>query len=328
MFNEGLARQAARLTERFPTGVQQDIFLEFELGQQAAPAGFGLGLTAGELDHYRVVRHPFLRTSTGRAIESAFAQDPFAADHVLHLNLFGDADPDWIEYDIAFGKLDTAPFVFFRMPSRFARITNAEEVEGLCALLPGPATGSGFEQLLLHIAGAGAFCPYRIGLSARRGPDWWRAIISDLTADQVAIAAEYLNCSPPCELLRAACGLYDRAMDCPGARFSLSVDVTGGQIMALDVETPFLFRIEDPAARAAPFAEYVGRLTEMDLASSWTADWLNDNLFRVLRSPDGRAGLRILLHHLKFRLFGAPYLRTKAYVLASLDQSASSLADG
>ena len=314
LVDPALAQQAGVLARRFPAPVQHDLFLEFEFGDEAVPAGFGLGFPAGALDRFRALQHPFLTTALGQSLEAAFADDPFAADHREHLNLFGDPDPDWVEYDVSDGRIDTTPFVFFRLPSRLRRLANAEAVHALCALLPGAAGNSDFERLLNRVVTLGAASPYRIGVARSRGAGWWRAIVTDLDHEQVVVALNGLGGADPEGPLGPASRLYEQGMDRSGARFALSIDVLDDRITAVDVECPFLFRIGDPEARAGPLSHYVREIADLGIVSGATAAWIRDNVVRDVTLPQGGASLKIMLHHLKFRLLGQPHLRTKAYL--------------
>lgn len=314
LVEQALAQQVGLLAGRFPALVQRDLFLEFEFEEEAVPAGFGLGFSAGTLDHFRVVRHPFLTTALGRSLEAAFADDPFAADHREHLNLFGDSDPDWVEYDVCEGRVAATPFVFFRLPSRLRCLAGPEDVRELCAILPGRATNGDFERLLDRIVAGGSACPYRIGVAKSRGAGWWRAIITDIDCEQVVAALEGLGADNYRGPLELASRLYQRGMDRPGACFALSIDVHDDRITAVDVECPFLFRIADPNARAGPLSHYAREITAIGILSAATAAWIEENVVRDVTMPHGGPSLRIMLHHLKFRLFGEPHLRTKAYL--------------
>ena len=325
LVDQTLAQQAGVLTGRFPALVQRDLFLEFEFGEEAVPAGFGLGFSAGALDHFRVIRHPFLTTTLGRSLEVAFTDDPFANDHREHLNLFGDPDPDWVEYDISEGRIDATPFVFFRLPSRFRHLAGPEDVRELCTILPGRATNGDFERLLNRIVAGGSACPYRIGVARSRGAGWWRAIITDIDCEQVVVALESLGAANYEGPLGPASRLYEQAMDRPGARFALSIDVQDDRITAVDVECPFLFRIADPRARAGPLSDYAREIAAIGIVSAATAAWIEVNVVREVAMPDGGPSLRIMLHHLKFRLFGEPHLRTKAYLHLGLTSGSAAI---
>jgi len=314
LVDPALAQQAGVLAGRFPTPVQHDLFLEFEFGDEAVPAGFGLGFPAGALDRFRALQHPFLATALGQSLEAAFADDPFADDHREHLNLFGDPDPDWVEYDVSEGRMDTTPFVFFRLPSRLRRLASADNVRELCAILPGRAATGDFANLLNRIVTHGPASPYRIGVARSRGAGWWRAIVTDLDLEQVVLALEGLGAAHYEGPLGPASRLYEQGMDRPGARFALSIDVLDDRITAVDVECPFLFRIADPQGRAGPLRDYVREIADLGIVSGATAAWIQDNVVRDVTLPQGGASLKVMLHHLKFRLFGQPHLRTKAYL--------------
>ena len=328
LVTQPLAQQAGQLAGRFPSVVQGDLFLEFEFGEEAVAAGFGIGFSAGTLDHFRVVQHAFLATTEGRSLEAAFADDPFEADHREHLNLFGDADPDWVEYDVSDGLIDPTPFVFFRVPSRLRRIASSDDVHDLCATLPGRGANADFESLLNRILTSGPAFPYRVGVARSRGPRWWRAIISGIDRDQVVAAIEVFETEGAEGLLEPAARLYEHGMDQPGACFALSIDAEGDRITAVDVECPYLFRISDPDARRVPFFDYSTEIVASGIVSAANAAWMNDQVFRDVALPKGDASLRILLHHLKFRLIGEPYLRTKAYLHLGLTAGSEPAARG
>lgn len=317
LVDPALAAQVGRLAGEFPATVQRNLFLEFEFADRAVPAGFGLGFSAGALDRLRAVDHAFLSSPRGQLLRAALADDPFAADHREHLNLFGDADPDWVEYDITDNRLAEVPFVFFRLPSRFCRVSQPAEAPGLCAALPKGAVGD-FEALLQRILLQGPAAPYRIGVARGRGLGWWRAIITELGVEQVQAALEGLTTLIDAAPLQAAARFYARAMDQSGARFALSVDIQDGRVTAVDVECPYLFRVGDPSARAAPLAAYLHEIVASGLVSPSVAGWIADQAVRELAPPCGGPGLRTQLHHLKFRLVGEPRLRTKAYLLLEL----------
>ena len=117
-------------------------------------------------------------------------------------------------------------------------------------------------------------------------------------------------------------------MDQPGACFALSIDAEGDRITAVDVECPYLFRISDPDARRVPFFDYSTEIVASGIVSAANAAWMNDQVFRDVALPKGDASLRILLHHLKFRLIGEPYLRTKAYLHLGLTAGSEPAARG
>ena len=318
LFDRGLATQAGALGGRFPASVQRNIFLEFELATEAIAGGFGLGFEAGQLDYYKIVRDPFLDSVQGLLLQAALIDDPFAADHRQYLNLQIDGDPDWFEFDVADGCIDTTPFVFFRIPSRFGVIASLADVHELCAVLPGRAIESDFARLLGRLVALGPARPYRIGVARSRGPGWWRPILTNLSLRQVEAALAGLTPDNFDSLLGPVARLYDRAMDSPGACFALSIDVQDDRITAVDVECPYLFRIAEPAARAGPTRAYTDELTAAGLISEQTATWIRHNVLRTI-DPDGvNSTLRIMLHHLKFRLYGQPRPRVKAYLLLDL----------
>lgn len=312
-----LAAQVGELAGEFPAIVERNLFLEFELSDCAAPAGFGFGFPAGALDRLRAVDHAFLLSPRGRPLRAALADDPFAADHCEHLNLFGDADPDWVEYDISDGRLAEVPFVFFRLPSRFRQVSQPAEVAGLCAALPGGASGD-FEALMQSITLQGPAAPYRIGVARGRGFGWWRAIITELGVGQVQAALEGLEPLIDVRPLEAAAQFYASAMDQSGARFALSVDIQDGRVTAVDVECPYLFRVADPCARRAPLIAFLQEIVAAGLVSHSVAGWIADQAVRELAATCSQPGLRSQLHHLKFRLFGEPRPRIKAYLLLEL----------
>lgn len=291
----------------------RNIFLEFELKEEPVPAGFGLGFPPGVWDHYVATSHWFLDSPTGREIESAMSEDPLAADHLVHLNLFGDCDPDWIEYDVTGGRFDAAPFVFFRLPSRFRRISTQEHVRAFSELLPSKPSLNEFIGLLESLVANGPIAIYRLGLSRRRGPTWWRAIVTNLSEDQVAAALHDGGACDFREPLAIARGLYADRIDNPGACFALSIDVLDGRISALDVECPYLFRISDRQARGEAALNLLGNLAHSGILSAKTRDWLSDRCCMEVGTESLARSLRISLHHLKHRFFGSPHLRTKAY---------------
>ena len=314
LLDRSLAGQTGRLAGRFPAALQRDMFLEYEFAERPVAAGFGLGFAAGPLDHYAATRHWFLRTATGRAIRTALADDPFAADSKVHLNLFGDPDPDCVEYDIPEGRLDTAPFVFFRVPRRFAVTTTPAEVRDLCGAFPEDMETAAFAELLGQLVAIGPASVYRIGVSRRRGAGWWRAIITNLSVDQVTDAVERRGVTDSAIPLGLATRLYEGRLDNPGACFALSVDLYAGRITAIDVECPYLFRIAGREARAGAVAELADGLQAAGLASPQVASWIVENCFRYVDLGGDRQALGITAHHLKFRLFGSPHFRMKAYL--------------
>ncbi len=318
LFDRGLATQAGALGGRFPASVQGNIFLEFELATEAIPGGFGLGFEPGQLDYFKIVLDPFLDSAQGRSLQAALIDDPFAEDHRQHLNLQIDGDPDWVEFDVADGCIDTTPFVFFRIPSRFGVIASLADVHELCAILPGQAMESDFSKLLARIVALGPARPYRIGVSRSRGPGWWRPILTDLSLRQIEAALAGLTPDKFDDLLGPVARLYDRAMDSPGACFALSIDVQDDRITAVDVECPYLFRIAQPDARAGPTSAYTDELTAVGLISEQTATWIRENVVRTVNLDGVHSTLRIMLHHLKFRLYGQPRPRVKAYLLLDL----------
>lgn len=318
LFDRGLATQAGALGARFPALVQRNIFLEFELAREAIPGGLGLGFEAGQLDYYKIVRDPFLDSVQGRSLQAALIDDPFTADHRQHLNLLIDGDPDWVEFDVADGCIDTTPFVFFRIPSRFGVIASLADVHELCAILPGQAMESDFPRLLDRIVAHGPAHPYRIGVARSRSPGWWRPILTNLSLRQVEAALAGLTPDNFDGLLGPVARLYDNAMDSPGACFALSIDLQNDRITAVDVECPYLFRIAEPAARAGPTRAYTDELTAAGLISEQTATWIRHNVLRNIDLDGVNSTLRIMLHHLKFRLYGQPRPRVKAYLLLDL----------
>lgn len=313
LVDPALAAQVGRLAGDFPANVQRDLFLEFELADRPIPAGFGLGFPAGDLDRFRAVGHAFLSSHRGRALRAALADDPFAEDHRKYMNLFGDSDPDWVEYDISGNHLAEIPFVFFRLPSRLRQISLPAQVLELCAELPGGA-GADFAALVRRAVELGTTAPYRIGVARSRGLGWWRAIITKLEFAQVLAALEGLGSVIDVRPLAAAARFYERGMDQPGACFALSIDVQDGRVTAVDVECPYLFRVADPAARAGPLSAYAREIATAGLVSAQTADWITDQAACEVTQPFGGPRLRSLLHHLKFRLVGEPRPRIKAYL--------------
>ncbi len=314
LLDRALALGAGEIAGRFPAPVQSNLFLEFEFAEGPVPAGFGLGFEAGQLDHYRVVRDPFLSSAQGRSLQAAQADDPFAADHREHLNLFGDRDPDWVEFDIADALIAPTPFVFFRLPSRFRNIADTAEVGDLCAVLPGQDRGGEFSRLLDRIVAVAPACPYRIGVASSRGTGWWRAIVTNLNRRQVEAALTDLDADGLDGVLAPAARLYDRWMDNPGACYALSIDVNDDRVTAVDVECPYLFRVADAKARIEPLGDYAREIAGSGLVSPANAAWISGNAVRDVVSGQGNSTLRIMLHHLKFRLFGEPRLRAKAYL--------------
>ena len=310
LFGADLAGQAAALASAYPRIAGRNLFAEFELGAGIVPSGFGLGLPWGEYDRYLVRDHWFLETPEGRAITAALAADPFAADHQVYLNLLSDDDPDWIEYDIDAGRIDPAPFVFFRPPSRFLNLSEPEQATELCGLLP-EAQGD-FHRLLERLLALGPVGMYRVGVAAQRGANWWRAILTNLDAGQAAAALTGLGAKDFERPIDLAVEFYGARADAPGARFALSVDVKAGRIAAADVEFAYAFRISDLEERTAAFDALVQRLTEANLLTPPAAAWTSANCVRGV--PASAGGLRVQLHHLKQRYFGPNHLRAKAYL--------------
>jgi len=313
LFESDLATQAGKLSGQFPAAVERNIFLEFELREDPVPAGFGLGFPAGILDHYAATNHWFLQSPTGRAIEDAMSEDPFAADHLVHLNLFNDPDPDWIEYDVIGDRLEPSPFVFFRLPSRFRTISTSQQARALGELLPSNPPSSEFIGLLDALLANGPVVIYRVGVSRRRGPAWWRAIVTNLSKDQVAAVLSARGGCDFGEPLAIARGLYAGRIDTPGACFALSIDVHEGRISALDVECPYLFRISDRLVRSTAARDLLHNLARIGILSAKARDWLSDRCCMEVGTESLARSLRISLHHLKYRFFGSPSLRTKAY---------------
>ena len=314
LFDETLALAAARLAARYPAVVRRNLFVEYELGAEPTPSGFGLGLPWGHYDGWISAGHGFLRTTTGRAVGAAMADDPFTDDHAVYLNLFSDDDPDWIEYDIDVGTLGDAPFVFFRAPSRLRALTGEGQVRALCGLIPGAPQGGDFAVLLETLLQQGPVGLYRLGRSRRRGEGWWRAILTELERDQVAAALRRFGAADYEAPLALAAAFYEGRVDTPGARFALSVDVKDAAITALDVEGPYLMRIGGPQVRAGALTDYLGGLAQLGTLNPAMAAWLGAQVRREVIAPDMRNGLQVQLRHLKQRFLGAPHLRTKAYL--------------
>ena len=310
LFGADLASQAGALAAAYPRIAGRNLFAEFELGAEVVPSGFGLGLPWGEYDRYLVRDHWFLETPAGRAITGALAADPFAADNRAYLNLLSDDDPDWIEYDIAGGRIDPTPFVFFRPPSRFLNLSSPQQAGELCGLLP--EAGGDFHRLLERMIAPGAIGMYRVGAAAQRGSDWWRAILTNLDAQQVGAALADLGARDFKRPIDLADEFYAGRADAPGARFALSVDVNAGRITAADVEFAYAFRVSDLDDRAAAFDALVRRLAAEGLLTPQAAAWTSANCIRQVSGPAG--GLRVQLHHLKQRFFGPNHLRAKAYL--------------
>ena len=208
LFDQDLSFEVARLAGCFPAVVRRNMFVEYELGERRVPSGFGLGFPWGLRDRYIATDHWFPRTGVGRAIESALSADPFVSDHAVYLNLLSDDDPDWVEYDIVEGRLDMAPVVFVRPPSRFRTISTREHVRSLCELLPGASPGGEFAGMLDVLVGLGPAGIYRVGLAQQRGQGWWRALITNLRDDQVAVALGSRGATDFEELLELARMLY------------------------------------------------------------------------------------------------------------------------
>lgn len=315
LFDHDLSVQVARLAGGFPVAVRRDLFVEFELGERRIPSGFGVGFADGLYDRYLANDHWFPESSTGRAIEDARSQDPFASDHAVYLNVLGDDDPDWIEYDIANGRIDLTPFVFFRPPSRFQLISTSEQAQRLCELLPDAAPGGEFAALLEVLIRLGPAGMYRVGRASQRGAGWWRVIISQLRDGQVVAALRSrgaIGFEKPLELARM---FYADRADVPGAIFALSVDVQDGRISAMDVECPYFLRVGDMALRNVAFEELIAQSARSGILSAASADWLASNgCCRDVVATAARGAMRVRAHHMKYRFLGAPHLRTKFYL--------------
>jgi hypothetical protein len=323
LLDEAPAMAAARLAARYPAVVRRNLFVEYELGPDRTPSGFGLGLPWGQYDSWISRDHGFLKTPIGRAVAAAMADDPFMDDNALYLNLFSDDDPDWIEYDIDGGVLGEAPFVFFRPPSRLRALTRPDQVRTLCGLIPGAPPGGDFAVLLDILLKHGPAGLYRVGRSRRRGEGWWRAIVTELDHAQVAAVLRRFGAADYEAPLDLATAFYEGRADRPGARFALSIDVTGAAVTALDVECPYLMRIGEPQARIEPLTELLAGLTRLGTLSPAMAAWLGAQVSRDVTAPDLAKGLRVQLRHLKHRFLGAPHLRAKAYVHLQLAPAAA-----
>lgn len=316
LLDPGLSVDAAQLAGAFPDFTGADLFLEYDLGRHPIASGFGIGFPSGALDECIAFNHPFLETPEGQAVMSAFEADVFASDRAIYLDLFGDPDPDWIEYDIAEGHLDRAPFVFFRPPSRFRELQHAEQATAFCALAPDALGGGGFARLLDRLLARAPLLPYRVGRADRRGPNWRRVILTRLTRDQVedCLADEDFDLRAA---LDASEAFYEHA-DTPGALYALSIDVVEGEVVALDVECAFLFRIADPGVSARAFDALAERLAAADIIAPAVAVWLSDNRFRIVSDPRTSGELIVQIHHLKHRIIGPGRPRTKAYLHAGI----------
>ncbi len=313
LFDTALAADAAKLGGQFPAAVERNIFLECELAERASPAGFGLGFSPGDLDLYLARGGSFGSSPAGQAVEAALAADPFAADHAAYLNLLGDSDPDWVEYDIADRCIDPTPFIFFRLPSRFRVLTAPRQARDLCRILPGASDSGEFADLLDVLVALGRVNAYRIGVAQRRGQGWWRAIISNLHEDQVSAALTARGATDFERPLRRVRDFYATRIDNPGACFALSIDIQDDRIVAMDVETPYLFRIGNHAIRTTAFRDLLTTLAEDGIMPGSTATWLAGYCCRDVSVPGTARHLRVMVHHLKVRFLGSPHLRTKGY---------------
>jgi hypothetical protein len=314
LLNGGLAAQAARLAEGFPATTQRNMFLEYELALQPVPAGYGLGFQPGVLDYFVATDHGFLKTPAGRAIQIARAENPFTPDLAVDLSYGSDSDPDWIEYDIDGGRIDLTPFVFFRFPSRLQTISTSRQARTLCSMLPGRARTGEFAALLDRLLRLGPVAMYRVGVARRRGKDWWRAILSCLTEDQVTLALTGIGAQDLARPLEIARAFYAGQNHTPGACFALSIDVREDNVSGIDVECPYFFRIDDLSKREAALGILLQQSSEAGIISARVADWLAAYACRDVLAEDSQHPLRVMLHHLKYRALGSPHRRTKAYL--------------
>jgi hypothetical protein len=308
------ARRVAEVAGRFPAVTERNMFLEYELGNRPVLAGLGLGFGPGVLSRYALTRHSFYRTPTGRAVDAALADDPFAADRAAYLDLLQDPDPDWIEYDVDEKQISLQPFVFFRPPSRFLTIATRKQTRSLCRIIPGASATGEFARLLNALIALTPARIYRVGLARQRGQGWWRGIIAALSRDQVVAALRSQGATGFERTLDLMRDFYRVRADTPGSQFSLSVDVEGDRITAIDVECPYLFRIGDISARKSAFKELLAHRPAVGTISPRTASWLSKYCCKEVVSSESSRRLRVMVHHLKFRFLGSPHLRTKAYL--------------
>jgi hypothetical protein len=322
LLGQDLAARVAYLSGQFPAAAERNMFLEYELLEQPIAAGFGLGFLPGILDYYIATDHWFLKSSAGCAIAIALSDDPFASDHATYLNLLSDTDPDWIEYDIAKTQVALTPFVFFRLPSRHRTICTPEQVRSLCEILPAGTANEQFALILMALIGFGPTKMYRVGVARQRGKAWWRAIITDLHVDQVVAVLSSQGGTDFRKPLEVARELYAGRADAPGACFALSIDIEDARISAIDVECPYLFRINDISVRKATLKAFLAQSVTAGAIHPRIATWLAEYCCKDVISNDSRRQLRVMVHHLKCRFLGSPHLRTKAYL--HLDMTAHS----
>lgn len=314
LFDPDLAKRVANLGGQFPSIAERNMFLEYELQEEPIPAGFGLGFLPGLLDYYMATNHRFLQSSAGLSLAAALSDDLFASDHAIYLNLLSDADPDWVEYDINAKQIGSTPFVFFRLPSRYRSINTPEQTRGLCAILPGGAGNTKFASVLNTLVDFRPVEMYRVGIARHRGRAWWRAIITGLEVDQVAAVLGSQGAAGfewPLELARK---LYAGRADTPGAKFALSIDIENDCISAIDVECPYLFRINDISIRRSAFKELLAQFATAGTIRPKVATWLAEHCHKEVACHDSRQHLSVMVHHLKHRFLGCPHLRTKAYL--------------
>ena len=89
--------------------------------------------------------------------------------------------------------------------------------------------------------------------------------------------------------------------------------MTDGCISAMDVECAYLFRIGDLAVRSSAFGTLLAQLARGGILSAAVADWLSAQCCRDVVATDPRGGMRVKVHHMKYRFLGSPHLRTKTY---------------
>jgi len=308
-----LCTRVAARASKFPTIVQRNIFLEYELSAFPAVAGMGVGFPAGVLEEYAVTNRAFLQGATGLAIQAAMSNDPFAKDHEAYVNARSDRDPDWVEYDVSGDEIEKTPFVFFRSPSRHRTIRSRSQINQVCQLLA-VAPSAEFAILLRALVDSGPIVLYRVGVAHHRGPGWRRLLISHLCKSATLLALTWIGSIEFARVIEASEAFYGTRADAPGALYSLSLDVNGGQLSALDVECPYLFRVKSSSHRSEPFRAYLDLLVSTGHIDVNAAHWLSHFCTRTIDSGDRKSALSVSVHHLKHRLMGEPRGRAKAYL--------------
>jgi len=301
----------------FPELPRHRLFFEYRLHPHLELEGYGHGFGKVELPSVLQLGESL---PTLERIAGALAEDPFAHDRPLYLDIGGDSDPEFVEYDFVDGSFSDAPGVFFSFPTPFRWLwsiglpgleaklgalvprANASEkgpfwefLEALMALEAGGATSSGF---------------FRLGLCSGRPGGWVRILLIGPTPQALmAVTAEmgldFDECTVNWLVAYLQSGGWSHASE-----LVVSITILDGVIVSLDIEAPHFHKMTDPTQRAAAVGAFCHALQHRGLISATVAGILSRaSVRRVGRDGEGR----VLLNHFKFGVSGATRGRIKTY---------------